>query len=544
MTINEIRHGKYFSRWMTLSAGLFFLSISGLSYSYGLYSDDFKTRLNYSQTSLDLVASFGELGLWSSILVGLMLEIFSPRFMIIIGGIISMLGLSYIAAALNKTIASSVVTVVAAYYIANLGITFGCMTSAALCVRNFPAIDRGKICGFVKSMAGLSSAVLAALFTGFFSDDKPISFLILLVFIVPLFGIISSIPMNVVPASHLSYQVELLQGFQPNFEAFYIWYGLLMAVIVLGISIQAGGIELPRPYWGAGTIVLLASVYIVPQFYGKRVIKVDSISESEPFIREVEPLLGTASDQDGDYEMESRVPSVDPALAIDGDVGMTLKEGIQDIRFWSLLFVFMCGAGAGLVVINNISSIADSLEISASSLLVSVIGLCNALGRLIAGWVSDKIVEAGYPRAIVLCINLIMSSLVSLLLSLGIPTLLYLGSALAGFAYGSMFSVALAVTGDLFGTKHIATIYGLLDLGPAAGSFLFATFLVNIVYGDEENCVGRKCFAGTFLISSMATLFASFCAYVFLVRPSLKLLREEKRRLGAGPKKLSKLSLA
>jgi hypothetical protein len=50
------------------------------------------------------------------------------------------------------------------------------------------------------------------------------------------------------------------------------------------------------------------------------------------------------------------------------------------------------------VVINNIASIADSLGVAWSSLLVSVIGLCNAGGRFAAGWASDRIVEAGLPR--------------------------------------------------------------------------------------------------------------------------------------------------
>jgi hypothetical protein len=64
-----------------------------------------------------------------------------------------------------------------------------------------------------------------------------------------------------------------------------------------------------------------------------------------------------------------------------------------------------------------------------------------------------------------LCVNLALSACVSLLLAAGAPQLLYVGAALAGAAYGSMFSVSLAVCGDTFGTRHIATINGLLDLG-------------------------------------------------------------------------------
>jgi hypothetical protein len=59
---------------------------------------------------------------------------------------------------------------------------------------------------------------------------------------------------------------------------------------------------------------------------------------------------------------------------------------------------YRCGAGSGLVVINNISTVADTLGVESSSLLVSTIGVSNAAGRFIAGWISDRVVNAGLPR--------------------------------------------------------------------------------------------------------------------------------------------------
>lgn len=44
---------------------------------------------------------------------------------------------------------------------------------------------------------------------------------------------------------------------------------------------------------------------------------------------------------------------------------------LQDVRFWALFVSFLCGAGSGLVVINNVASIAASLEMTSSTLLVS-----------------------------------------------------------------------------------------------------------------------------------------------------------------------------
>lgn len=40
------------------------------SYAFGLFSDTLKTDLGFSQGSIDVIASVGELGLWSTFLVG------------------------------------------------------------------------------------------------------------------------------------------------------------------------------------------------------------------------------------------------------------------------------------------------------------------------------------------------------------------------------------------------------------------------------------------------------------------------------------------
>lgn len=56
----------------------------------------------------------------------------------------------------------------------------------------------------------------------------------------------------------------------------------------------------------------------------------------------------------------------------------------QDIRFWALFLSFLCGAGSGLVVINNVASLADSLEMASGSLLVRETGSTPA--ALPHGW--------------------------------------------------------------------------------------------------------------------------------------------------------------
>lgn len=66
----------------------------------------------------------------------------------------------------------------------------------------------------------------------------------------------------------------------------------------------------------------------------------------------------------------------------------------------------------------------------------------------------------------------------------------------------------------------------LLCVGPALGSFLFATGVVALFYedtkgGESSECVGPQCFGGTFFTTAMSCLGACVLVYVFLVRSNL-----------------------
>lgn len=69
-----------------------------------------------------------------------------------------------------------------------------------------------QISGMMKSIFGLSSAVLSVLYAGLFDASNVGKFLLLLSVGVPLLGAISSVPLNIVPAKHLSYATEKVQG--------------------------------------------------------------------------------------------------------------------------------------------------------------------------------------------------------------------------------------------------------------------------------------------------------------------------------------------
>lgn len=99
-----------------------------------------------------------------------------------------------------------------------------------------------QVSGLIKSVFGLSSAVLSVLYTGLFGAENVGRFLLLLSVGVPLLGMVSSVPLNLVPAKHLSYAIERAQGvrnvwptafFRPKHCAVYVCSRSHILVIVL-----------------------------------------------------------------------------------------------------------------------------------------------------------------------------------------------------------------------------------------------------------------------------------------------------------------------
>lgn len=69
----------------------------------------------------------------------------------------------------------------------------------------------------------------------------------------------------------------------------------------------------------------------------------------------------------------------------------TLKEALIKADFWLLFFGLACGAGSGLMVIDNLGQISQSLGYKDPHIFVALISIWNFLGRLGGGYVSEVI---------------------------------------------------------------------------------------------------------------------------------------------------------
>ncbi len=128
----------------------------------------------------------------------------------------------------------------------------------------------------------------------------------------------------------------------------------------------------------------------------------------------------------------------------------TWKEMIRTGQFYQLWIMFLAGSLAGLMIIGHLSSIARvQTGRNIGFLLVALMAISNALGRPIAGSISDRL-----GRARTMMILYIAQGTVLLFFSkfTGFASILF-GAATVTFAYGAMLSVYPSAVGTSMEAK-------------------------------------------------------------------------------------------
>jgi len=164
------------------------------------------------------------------------------------------------------------------------------------------------------------------------------------------------------------------------------------------------------------------------------------------------------------------------------------KEMLTTWQFYMIWFMYVCGAGAGLMVISKLDSIADKqVGITMGFVLVAVLAIGNGGGRILAGMLSDKI---GRKTTMFICF-LFQAFLIFLLSkatgenTLGTIPAMALISALIGANYGANLSLFPSITKDFYGLKNFGMNYGLVFTAWGVGGFMLAK-LAGIMYVKHQ----------------------------------------------------------
>jgi OFA family oxalate/formate antiporter-like MFS transporter len=150
----------------------------------------------------------------------------------------------------------------------------------------------------------------------------------------------------------------------------------------------------------------------------------------------------------------------------------TWRDTLRRPAFYVLWVMFFSGAMAGLMVIGILKPFAGEQLVNAASATdkpfdqasllaegataVGWLAIFNAVGRIVWGFVSDRIGRTGAFIAMFLLQAVTMLALGFLDTELTIA----IGASLVGFNYGGCFALFPSATADLFGSRNLGSNYG------------------------------------------------------------------------------------
>ncbi|MGA2242084.1 MAG: OFA family MFS transporter [Verrucomicrobiota bacterium] len=267
----------------------------------------------------------------------------------------------------------------------------------------------------------------------------------------------------------------------------------------------------------AGLVVAgfgLASVYVAPlaqALIGSYGVPTTMLALGIGFLVVVVGLSQLLMPPPKGYIPAGTVPPAPGAAAKRSD--FTPGEVLKTWQFYVLWFMYVCGAGAGLMIISKLAKIVDvQAGLKLGFVLVAVLAVGNGGGRIIAGTLSDKI-----GRKATLFICFVLQAILIMLLSqattgsvLGTTPALVVLSALIGANYGANLALFPSVTKDYYGLKNFGVNYGLVFTAWGLGGFMLS-LLAGKVYDQTQTF--------TFAYYCSAVLLVAAAAVTFLVKP-------------------------
>ncbi len=204
--------------------------------------------------------------------------------------------------------------------------------------------------------------------------------------------------------------------------------------------------------------------------------------------------------------------------------------------FYVLWLMYFSGSLAGLMVIGIVKPFAgEQLVAAAGALLdeatrkellakgataVGWLAIFNALGRIVWGFVSDRM-----GRTVAFVANfLIQACVMSLLASMSTEVTLAVAASVVGFNYGGCFALFPSATAELYGAKNLGVNYG----------WVFTSYGIAGVVGIAAGNAARTAtgsYAAAFIVAAALCVASALLALVLHA-----ILRRQKTAQAASPR--------
>ena len=157
-------------------------------------------------------------------------------------------------------------------------------------------------------------------------------------------------------------------------------------------------------------------------------------------------------------------PSPEAQGAASGDApraDLTLGQALRTWRWYALWTIFFLSVTAGMGFVAEAVPMAQELagmEALAAAGLIGTAFAADALGRFLWPWASDALGR----RSVLVAIFLLQAGTFAMLTLAGSPLAFGVLAALVVFLYGGSSGTMPAFVADVFGGRHLGSIYGLI----------------------------------------------------------------------------------
>ncbi|KAI6675299.1 hypothetical protein NL676_003205 [Syzygium grande] len=501
------------NKWVSTIASVWIQASCGASYTFGIYSSTLKSSQSYSQSTLDTVSVFKDIGANAGVISGLFYSAVTgergrsgrsvlspgPWLVLLAGAVQSFAGYFFMWASVVGVIDRPPVAVMCLFmWVAAHAQTFFNTTDVVSGVHNFSDYS-GTIVGIMKGCLGLSGAILIQVYYTILKD-QPSAFILMLAFLPTSVSLMLMLLVRIYDTNAMGDKKHLNSI---SAVALIIAAYLMILIILENIFTM--------PLWSRIlTFIVLLFLLFWPLKTAIVAMKEEREGLSQPSSSERSPLL------------------YDPPQVVSEKVSedMNLIQAMRTADFWLLFVAMVCGLGSGLATINNISQIGESLGYTTVEIntLVSLLSIWNFLGRFGAGYVSDVLLyKRGFTRPFLMAFTLLIMTVGHIIIASGFSGNLYVGSVLVGVCYGCLWSLMPTITSEIFGIGHMGTIFNTIAIGSPVGSYILSVRVIGYIYdeeamGEDNSCYGTHCFMLSFFIVASVAFFGFLVVLVLFFR--------------------------
>ncbi|URE13409.1 Nodulin-like [Musa troglodytarum] len=540
--------GRQARKWMVLMATVWIQAFTGTNFDFSAYSSDLKAAMGISQVQLNYLATASDLGKalgWSS---GLALLYLPLPFVLLLAAAVGFGAYGAQWLLITHRISLPYFPVFLLCLLAGCSICWFNTVCFVLCVRNFP-VNRSLALSLTTSFNGVSASLYTLVVN---AVGGSCSVYLLLNATLPLLvSTIALLPIVRQPPAHLL----LLAPADSARHDSYIFLLLNILAFVTGLYLlflnSISSVSSTARLLLAGAVLLLLLPLCVPgvicaRDWARRTLFSSSLFS---FIGVEDHELQKQLVQSSEDDIDDGVNNGDAFSVNDGNDDCSHGENgrrscwwwwrcwcwdrlaalgdehtatrlVSRIDFWLYYVSYFCGATVGLVYSNNLGQIAQSMgRESQTTMLVTVYSSCSFFGRLVSAAPDFLRGKINFARTGWLAVAVVPMPLAFFLLAeVGDTHALLAGTALIALSSGFIFAAAVSITSELFGPNSLGVNHNILITNIPLGSLLYGLLaaliydangksMVPLVLGDGMVlCMGRKCYAKTFLWWACITL--------------------------------------